>query len=101
MKIKDNTISLAGLTTQALFAMNVANEIYKKHGLEFVITSVNDGKHSDTSLHHSGNAFDCRRYDDDQYMLQLRDEIKEALRIDFDVILEGNHLHIEYQPRQK
>lgn len=106
-------VNLSGLTTQALLAIRVAEAVYEKYDRVLWITSVNDGRHSKTSLHHSGNAFDCRTWnlESREQAEQVRDEIKEALGIDFDVVYEhdhrnlgsGNnsHLHIEYQPRQK
>ena len=106
-------INLSGMTTQTLFAMGVAEAVYESHDKTLWITSVNDGKHSKTSLHHSGNAFDCRTWnlETKEQAKQVRDEIKEALGVDFDVIYEhdhrndsrtnNSHLHIEYQPRQK
>ena len=98
MKIKDNSVKLAGLRPEVVVAMVIADQVYAKHDKAFVITSVTDGKHSDTSLHYTGNAFDCRIYDDIDNEA-LRDEIKGKLNVDFDVVLEGNHIHIEFQPK--
>jgi len=62
MKLKDPSINLVGLQVQTLFAMGVMDSVYNEvvPGKELVITSVNDATHSVTSLHYSGNAFDCR-----------------------------------------
>lgn len=103
-------INLSGLTVQAFLAMRVAESIFEKHERVLWITSVNDGRHSIKSLHHSGNAFDCRAWNlrDEEHAEQVSKEIKEALGKDFDVVYEkypknpeNNHIHIEYQPRQR
>lgn len=102
MRLKDNTVSLAGLTTQALFAAIVANEVAAIHGEELIITSCSETnvKHSLTSLHYSGNAFDMRtRFWQPAEIKQVRDEISARLGIHFDVIIEASHIHIEYQPK--
>ncbi len=100
MRIKDSSVKIQGISTELLFALIVADQVYKETGQELVITSLNDGKHSVTSLHYSGNAGDVRIYRDGKDQ-QRRDMIKERLGIDYDVILEGNHIHIEYQPRRR
>jgi len=103
-------VSLAGLTTQALLGIKVAEAVYEKYDRVLWITSVNDGKHDETSLHHSGNAFDCRVWHLESWeqVKQIGDEIKAALGSDYDVVLEGRtldnenaHIHVEYQPRQR
>ena len=105
-------VNLSGLTTQALLAIRVAEAVYENHERVLWITSVNDGKHSLTSLHYSGNAFDCRTWhlESKGHAIEVAAEIREVLGEDFDVIYEhdgrgkeGNnsHIHIEYQPRRK
>jgi len=99
MRVKDNSIRVGGIRPELLIAVMVANEVYTEIGKELVITSVTDGKHSDTSLHYTGCAFDCRIYDDSDMEFVIT-KIKDRLKIDYDVVLEGNHIHIEYQPRK-
>ena len=98
MKIKDDSVKLAGIRPETVVAMIIADQVYASHDKAFVITSVTDGKHSNTSLHYIGCAFDCRIYDDINNEA-LRDEIKGKLNVDFDVVLEKSHIHVEYQPR--
>lgn len=89
-----------------LCAMRVVETIYEKHGVEFVITSINDGKHMDRSLHYEDRAFDVRTKNI-PFSVQkesIRKEIKTALGNDFDVILESEgtdneHLHVEHDPK--
>ena len=99
MRVKDNSIRVGGIRPELLIAVMVANEVYTEIGKELVITSVTDGKHSDTSLHYTGSAFDCRIYDDSDMEFVIT-KMKDRLKIDYDVVLEGNHIHVEYQPRK-
>lgn len=109
MKIKNDSVKAGGMTTELLLGMIIANEVYQEYGKVMVVTSVTDGKHSKTSLHYSGNAADLRIYDDwlpdDNGVFVnnqvVRDEIKRRLCVDYDVVLESNHIHIEFQPRYK
>ena len=94
-------VKIQGISTELLFGLNVADGVYKDHGQELTITSLLDGKHSSTSLHYSGNAGDLRTRDVPKELHQpIRDDIKSKLGIDFDVILESDHIHMEYQPRR-
>lgn len=105
MKLKTG-VRLTDLCPQMVLAALVIDGIYTKRGLECVITSANDSKHSDASLHYKGRALDFRTHYDalNWKELALRDEIKEALGQDFDVVMEGvgepqEHLHAEYDPK--
>ena len=100
MRLKDNSVKTAGMRTELLLAAIVADQVYKDYGLDFVITSVTDGKHSATSLHYVGAAFDCRIYPN-QDNEKLAKEIKRRLNIDYDVVLEGDHIHVEFQVRYR
>ena len=98
MQIKDNTVRITGVRTELLLAMIIANEVYTAHHKEFVVTSLLDGKHSTTSLHYTGCAFDCRVYEEDINESIVKD-LKNKLNHHYDVVLEGNHIHVEFQPR--
>ena len=99
MKLKDDSVRVQGIRPELVVALMITSQVHIEHGREFVITSITDGKHSTTSLHYCGCAFDCRVYG--LYDKDVRDEIKARLNNDYDVILEDNHIHIEFQPRYK
>lgn len=90
-----------------LVALMVARLIYEKHGYNFVITSWNDGVHSQKSLHYDNAAFDCRTHHLPAGLAPIiRDEIDNALPDGFDVLLEGSgtdneHIHVEADLRPK
>ena len=71
-----------------------------------VVTSINDGTHSRTSLHWIGHACDIRTKTLPTATAKrwFAAEVRRRLGVDFDVILEGigtanEHLHVEYQPK--
>lgn len=101
IELKDDSINLSGMSPQILLALMVAENVYASYGTEVVITSVNDANHSSTSLHYSGNAVDIRVWNLPEEVAPsvVADEIKAALNQHFDVLFEGDHIHIEYQPR--
>lgn len=95
-------VSIQGLRPELLLAMLIAVNIFKAQGAHLVITCICDGKHSETSLHYTGCAFDCRiRNISEPRRTVIFRKLKEALGSDFDVVLEKTHIHIEYQPRFK
>ncbi|HZK07853.1 MAG TPA: hypothetical protein VFC92_06595 [Bacteroidales bacterium] len=102
MRLKDNSVIIQGIRPELLFAMQVVDGVYDTHGQELVITSVVDGGHDFTSLHYSGGAFDARTfYFTVKVLHSVHREIKKRLGVDFDVVLESNHMHIEYQPKRR
>ena len=81
-----------------LKALNKIERVYRvKYGEDLLITSKRDGNHSAGSLHYRGDAIDCRYpkgYDHQDVATAVRVELGQ----DFDVVPEGNHLHVEYDP---
>lgn len=82
-------------------AINLADAVSKGiNSKEIVITSGLDGKHGAKSLHYTGNAFDIRTWIYTEAEIeQLMKDIKELLGKDYDVVLESDHIHIEYDPK--
>lgn len=82
-------------------AINLVDKIYEKYGYRTVVTSITDGKHSIGSLHYKGFAVDFRTYHIPSYEQQqaIAKEIDKILGENFDVVLEGNHIHIEYDDK--
>lgn len=100
MKFKKG-VKVYGVRPELLLAIMVAEKVYEKNSLEFTITSINDGKHSRNSLHPFGFAFDLRTRHiapDRQHM--IRDEIANSLTDEYDVVLEDDHIHLEYDRKE-
>lgn len=88
------------LTVPALLALIVVNEVYTKYGFDCVLTEGSGGKHGRASLHYVGNAIDIRTRNVPASAVEgIAEDIRNALGEQYDVIVEGTHLHIEYQPK--
>ena len=94
-------VRITGIRTEILLAAVAAERVYEEAGHDFTITACVDGKHMAGSLHYAGQAIDVRTRDialaDVQKLLA---RIKMCLGDDFDVLLEVDHIHIEFQPKQ-
>lgn len=106
-------VKLFDLAPQIVLAVLVAQPLWGEHGLDLVITSLNDSgdHHSERSLHAIGHAVDLRTRN-----LPLSASGKRQIagilwtRLGgtdgpFDVVFEGadtpsEHIHVEYQPHR-
>lgn len=101
IKLKDDEVR-PGNGFGLLLGIIIVERVFAAFGIyECVITSLNDSKHSKTSLHYADNAADIRIWnipsfvDKEKLMAALRD----ALNVHYDVILFDDHIHLEFQPR--
>lgn len=90
-------VRLHGIRPEMVLALVIADQVYERLDHELVVTSVIDGKHSRTSLHYVGAASDLRLPGGDGIV--VRDRIAHCLGPDYDVVLEDDHIHIEWQPK--
>ncbi len=98
----DKGIRLFGLVPEILWAADRCVDVWVelKTGVDVVITSGRGGKHSRASLHGSGNAIDVRsREIKPAEIPAVLLRLKQVLGPRFDVIYEGDHFHIEHQPK--
>ncbi len=81
--------------------ISIVHESYKELGVEAIITSNADGLHSHNSLHWMGFALDWRtnHLNNDLDRKLVSDRIRSRLGVDFDVVLESDHLHTEWHPK--
>jgi len=99
MWLKDG-VELHGLHPAMVLALGVANQVYAARGVDLTITSALDGKHGRASLHYVGQAADIRTRNLPPGVAErAAKEIKERLGNEFDVIVEKDHIHIEFQPK--
>ena len=92
-----------GLSNEIWVAIGVIWAIFKDFQYPFVITSGKEGKHGTNSLHYSNNAFDIRTRDilDRDRLEDVYYSIKRDLdEFGFDVILEKDHIHVEWDPKE-
>jgi hypothetical protein len=92
-------IKLLGIRPELMMGLNVAASVYLEVGEVLVVTSVTDGKHKKSSLHHAGQAADLRtRYFDNATIVQVAEMLRGRLTNEFNVVVESDHIHLEYQP---
>lgn len=95
-------VKAKGLQPEILLAILVAKDVYHKLNVELIITSLLDGKHMANSLHYEGLAVDLRTRNmskDDRPIATAR--LKKALGNEYDVVLEKDHIHVEYDPEKE
>lgn len=103
MRLKEG-VNPFGIRPELMMALLVADEVWKDFGENLVVTSINDSKHSDTSLHYAGQAADLRtRHWSPLVASDAASKLREYLggNPDYDVIVEKTHIHLEYQPKRK
>ena len=89
-----------GIQPEILLAIISIERLYDKYGHELVITSLFDGKHGAHTLHQRDGV--CRAVDVRTRMLpneiipNMLQEIKDALGPHYDVVLEADHIHVEF-----
>ena len=96
-------VKLRGMSPQIGIAINVADGVYGDLGYETVVTSVCDGKHSPGSLHYVGLAADFRTRHlnhADLHHIKAHGKLRSRLGVEFDVVLERDHIHVEWQPKR-
>lgn len=80
--------------------LNDVDRIYRNlTGREAVITSTYEGTHSPSSLHYANLAVDIRL--PHTKVGEVLRAIKLAIGEDYDVVLEKDHIHIEYDPKRR
>lgn len=98
-------VDLRGLSPQMAVAHTIACWVYFKNtGNPYacVITSGSDGKHGPNSLHYKGKALDLRTNTILPALLPtLVKELRWALGEQFDVVLESDHIHVEFDPKEE
>jgi hypothetical protein len=94
---------LYGVRGELAAALVAIDDVYKDCGARLVVTSVMDSKHGDHSYHYEGAAADLRlpsrcgaRKPDDE----VSADIRFALTDEFDVVLEGDHIHVEFDVKR-
>jgi len=98
LKIKPGA-KVGGLRSEMILAAAIAEGVYRAVGADCVITEGTGGKHGRHSHHYKGLAIDLRtRNVDTVRHVELKDRLQNALGPEYQVILEPDHIHIEYDP---
>jgi len=94
-------VRVAGLRPEILLAVVAAERVCAEMGVDCVVTACVDGVHQAGSLHYCGLAVDLRSRDfrpGDADKAIAR--IKQCLGADYDVVLENDHIHVEFDQEQ-
>ena len=79
----------------------VVAEVYAELGAQCVITSGTDGKHRQDSLHYKDRALDFRtRHLAPGVAEKIAARCRDRLGKDFDIVVEGDHIHGEFDPKR-
>lgn len=100
MKVKNETVNL-DLDIMILGALKwIEKAVRSVEGqcYEVTITSGRDGKHMQGSKHYLGLAIDIRTRDM-KNQERVLNSVKKILGSLYDVILESDHMHIEFDPK--
>lgn len=96
--IKHN-VNVLGITPQMVLAYVIAQRLFNQHGYDCVITSATDGPHGRHSHHYKGHALDLRsRMIPESRRQAMAAALGAALGPQYQVILEADHIHIEFDP---
>jgi hypothetical protein len=95
-------VSLRYWKPPLVLAAIIVDRVYLANGSELIITCGDEGKHGRQSRHFIGHAFDARtRHLEPDLVSVIVMQCKERLGRDFDVVLEPDHLHIEFDPKEQ
>jgi len=97
MKLKAG-VKIAGIRPELLMGLMVANSIIDyEFNTDMVITACTDGIHMTGSKHYVGQAVDIR-ISNLSTPVAVVDRLKFELDGLFDIVLEKDHIHMEYDP---
>ncbi len=103
--LKDASVEISGTPAQEAI-LDAAAQVYAATEQPLVVTSAEDGKHMEGSLHYDAKALDLRVWDLGDHEEVAR-EIQARLGGDYDVIAEWrvegdgevpSHIHAEHDP---
>jgi len=97
-------VRLAGIRSELVLGLLIADQVFGRYEQECVITSAmrDRGPEDALSLHHVGLAADLRTRDlpGGDVAGAIRIDLSAALSRDWDVVLEEDHIHMEFDPKR-
>jgi hypothetical protein len=94
-------VDVGGLRAEIVLAICIASNVFEAFGVDCVITSVFDGVHKKDSLHDDGLAVDLRTRDLPPASVTIvAAQIRACLWRQYQVVVERDHMHIEFDPKQ-
>lgn len=95
-------VDVAGIQSELVLAYVIAQDLYRQYKTTCVMTSCKDGIHGRASLHYTGNAIDLRIWNlpgGKEKAPEVAKRLGELLGGQYDVVLEKDHIHVEFQPK--
>jgi hypothetical protein len=100
MKIKEG-VKIEGIKFEIITIIPQLDWLLSMYNKPLVITSALDGLHIKGSLHYKGLAIDIRLpFGDSSWNYNMTQMIQKMIGNAYDVVLERDHIHIEYDPEQ-
>ena len=100
--ILKTSVTKHGVQPAIWFALGISEMVYRSNGLALTVTSLTDS-HEDrpASLHNKGLAVDLRTRNIPLGLLStVHGSLVSILKpMGFDVVLESNHIHVEWDPK--
>ena len=95
-------VQITGLSINMQLALDWAEEVYEKYNHSLIITEAYaTSGHTKNSKHYTGEAVDIRIWNLGTDVHRIYGQIKSGLdEYGYDTILESDHIHIEYDPKE-
>lgn len=102
-----DSVDPKGASLATIRGIAICAGVFSEFSKRFTVTSMNDSRHMRGSKHYAGDAWDARSRDEGPAYQQWPDELKlhianacrNRLGGDYDVVVEGDHFHFEYDPK--
>lgn len=96
-----NEVRLLGIRPELVIGLLCVDGAFARAGFACVITSCVDGAHQRQSLHYAGCAADLRiSHVPKEKLPAILEDARGALGVDFDLVAESDHWHLEFQPKE-
>jgi hypothetical protein len=97
-------VDIRGIGTEVSFGLRILEAVLWKHGADCMITTCRDGQHMEGSKHYIGDAVDVRLASrwvtTSNVDIVVLNEARVNLGDQFDLVLEENHFHLEFDPKK-
>jgi hypothetical protein len=100
IKSRGSRCKIRHLETASAVVLTVVEQVYQSRGKDPELTSHDDDPHGTSSRHWYGGGWDfgTRGLGNNDKQI-ISNELEARLGRDFDVVLEQDHIHIEWEPR--
>lgn len=95
-------VKIAGLKPEMQIALDYAEEVYETFNHTLIITeALAETGHVKNSRHYTGHAIDIRIWNLGADLHRIFGRLLKGLEpMGFDIVLENDHIHIEYDPKE-